>query len=102
MLFRKMVRKDKTLAVDSAPAAADPTNPALMNATQQAHFRAAQAMHFHQQRQVWYGAFGDQAALQGAAGGGDGMQAYGHIINKKHENLSADHMEDSCIFTRCG
>ena len=64
-----MVRKEKTPAVDSAPAAAGPTNPALMNAAQQAPFLAAQAMHLHQHRQAWYAAFGDQAALQGAGGG---------------------------------
>jgi len=75
-LFKKMARKENTPAVDSAPAAANPTNPALMNAAQQAPFLAAQAMHLHQQRQVWLAAFGDQAALQ-ASGGGGGKKSTG-------------------------
>ena len=41
-LFKKMPRKQNTPAVDSAPAAANPTNPAMMNAAQQAPFLAAQ------------------------------------------------------------
>ena len=81
-MFKKMVRKEKTPAVASAPATADPTNPALLNAAQQAHFRAAQAMYLQQQRQVYLAAFGDQAALQGAGGGngaGGGLE-YGQKI----------------------